>query len=177
MKLYIVRHGETDWNAKELIQGDTEVPLNEKGRVQANVVKEKLKEIPFDICYTSPLSRAKDTAEIIVGNTCPVFIANELIERDYGNMEGTSFSNLDRAIYWDYLKNTNEKGVEPVRNLLSRTRNFLESIVEKHKDKTVLIVTHGSTLRALHYGLMGYTEKEEFVKLGVKNCQIFQYEI
>ena len=64
--LYIMRHGKTDWNAKHKLQGRTDIPLNEEGIQMAEQAKEKYKDVNFDICYCSPLVRAKQTAEIIL---------------------------------------------------------------------------------------------------------------
>ena len=67
--LYIMRHGKTDWNAKHKLQGRTDIPLNEEGIQMAEQAKEKYKDVNFDICYCSPLVRAKQTAEIVLDMT------------------------------------------------------------------------------------------------------------
>ena len=67
MKLYIIRHGETDWNVKRRFQGHSDIPLNEEGRRLAYLTAEALKEVPFTRIYTSPLKRASETAAIIKG--------------------------------------------------------------------------------------------------------------
>lgn len=177
MILYLVRHGQTAWNLENKIQGDTEFPLNETGRRQAQIVSNMLKDISFDICYTSPLSRAKDTAETIIEGKCPMIISKELIERDFGQIEGKQIKEEESKKYWNYQLNSSDLEVEPVRNLLYRTKLFLNQVRNDNMDKTVLVVSHGSTLRALHYNLMGYHENEDFLKLNIGNCQIFKYEI
>ena len=68
MRIYIMRHGETDWNRENKIQGRVDIPLNENGRELARITAEKLKKIPFAAAITSPLIRAKETAEIIMGD-------------------------------------------------------------------------------------------------------------
>ena len=71
--LYIMRHGKTDWNAKHKLQGRTDIPLNEEGIQMAEQAKEKYKDVNFDICYCSPLVRAKQTAEIVLeGRNIPI---------------------------------------------------------------------------------------------------------
>ena len=72
MKVYIIRHGETDWNKDRLLQGDVDIPLNETGRKQALEVRELLKNKTIDLCVSSPLSRTYETAEIIVDNKCKI---------------------------------------------------------------------------------------------------------
>ncbi len=177
MILYLVRHGETDWNLENKIQGDSDIPLNQTGILQAKQVKEKLNDIPFDLCYTSPLERAYKTAQIIIEGKCPIIAVPELIERDFGKIEGNPITSEQSKKYWDYELNSSDEEVEPVRHLLNRTREFLIKLLKEHKNQTILIVTHGSTLRALHYNLTGYQTNEDFMKFQVKNCQIFQYEI
>ena len=79
-KIYIVRHGETDWNKELRRQGRKDIELNEKGEKQAHEIKEKFKNINFDICYTSPLKRARKTAEIIIDGRCEIITENLIIE-------------------------------------------------------------------------------------------------
>ena len=64
--LYIMRHGKTDWNARHLLQGHTDIPLNEEGRKMAEDAREKYRDLHFDLCYCSPLSRAWETAELFL---------------------------------------------------------------------------------------------------------------
>ena len=177
MILYMIRHGETDWNQEKKIQGDTDIPLNKNGEIQAKEVAKKLETIFFDVCYTSPLQRAKKTAEIVLHQQCPIILKQELIERDFGKIEGTPIPKEQSQKYWNYDLNSGDDGVEPIQHLLNRTRNLLIDTIEKNRNKTVLFVTHGSTLRALHYNLIGYSKNEDFMKFQVGNCQIFKYTI
>ena len=72
-----MRHGKTDWNAKHKLQGRTDIPLNEEGIQMAEQAKEKYKDVNFDICYCSPLVRAKQTAEIVLeGRNIPIVYGN-----------------------------------------------------------------------------------------------------
>ena len=125
MRLILVRHGQTDWNLKHLMQGMTDIPLNETGKMQAFNVKEKLKNVKLDICFSSPLSRAIETA----------------------------------------------------KDLFARASDLLNDIREKYSDKTVLVVSHGATIRALHYIITGYDEKTNFLEMKIPNCSILEYEI
>ena len=74
MKLYLVRHGETSWNIERKVQGQTDIPLTETGVRQAEKVREELKDVAFDICYCSPLMRAKRTAEIVTNGRIEIVI-------------------------------------------------------------------------------------------------------
>ena len=87
--LYIMRHGKTDWNAKHKLQGRTDIPLNEEGIQMAEQAKEKYKDVNFDICYCSPLVRAKQTAEIVLeGRNIPIVYDDRLMEMCFGVYEG-----------------------------------------------------------------------------------------
>ena len=89
MKLYIIRHGETAWNKKFLLQGQTDIPLNENGRELAQVTARALQMVPFDLCITSPLLRAKETAQIILGSRKIPFLEDARIQEiGFGTYEG-----------------------------------------------------------------------------------------
>lgn len=177
MKLYVVRHGETDWNLKHVFQGDQDIPLNDVGRKQAIIVKEKLKDKKIDLCFTSPLIRAYETANIITEKKIPIFTSSLLTERDFGIFEGTSTSNPIYKDYWDYKLNLDNNGVESIQDLFKRVSFFLNYIGTAYKDDTILIVSHGATIRALNYLIAGFSEDEKFLEFDIKNCSIFEYDL
>lgn len=87
--LYIMRHGKTDWNAKHKLQGHADIPLNEEGRQMAEKAREEYDGPVFDVCYCSPLVRAKETAEIFLkGTHTPIIADPRLIEMSFGVYEG-----------------------------------------------------------------------------------------
>ena len=89
MELYLIRHGETDYNKERKIQGSCDIPLNEYGRELARETAEGLKDIPFDVIFTSPLCRARETAEWIArGRQIPVYEDKRLQEICFGEYEG-----------------------------------------------------------------------------------------
>lgn len=175
MHLFLVRHGQTDWNLKEIMQGTTDVALNETGKKQAQMVCNKLKNIKFDYCFSSPLKRAITTSKII----CPIppITDDRLIERGMGELEGKSRNFYNTKLYWDYELNSNLYGVEPIQSLLSRTEEFLNDLKGKYFDKTVLVVAHGATIRALNYVINGYNNKTNFLEIKIPNCCILEYNI
>lgn len=175
MRIFLVRHGETDWNLKKLMQGRTDIPLNETGKMQALEVKEKLKNEKIDICFSSPLSRTLTTAKIITN--LDIIIDERLIERNAGTLEGKDSKIYKQINYYDFKSNSNQYGVENVKDLFARASKFLEDIKEKYLDKTVLIVSHGATIRALHYVITGYDENTNFLELKIPNCCVFEYYI
>lgn len=88
-----MRHGKTDWNAKHKLQGRTDIPLNDEGREMAEKAREEYKDIHFDVCYCSPLIRAKETAEIVLqGRNIPLITDERLQEMSFGVYEGTENS-------------------------------------------------------------------------------------
>ncbi|MBQ7720509.1 MAG: histidine phosphatase family protein, partial [Clostridia bacterium] len=92
MLIYIIRHGETDLNVKGVVQGWYDEPLNESGRFLAAETGKRMKEIRFDGCFSSPLKRAAETAEIILresGNDLPITFDDRLKEMSFGEREGT----------------------------------------------------------------------------------------
>lgn len=175
MKIILVRHGQTDWNLKKLMQGRTDIPLNETGITQALEVKEKLKHERIDICFSSPLSRTLTTAKIITN--LDIIIDERLVERGVGTLEGKDSKIYKNNNYYDFKLNSNKYGVERVKDLFARVSSFLEDIKEKYPDKTVLIVSHGATIRAFHYIITGYDENTNFLAMKIPNCSILEYEI
>ncbi len=86
--LYIMRHGRTDWNVRHKLQGRTDIPLNDEGRMMAAEAGKQYSDIHFDICYSSPLERAKETAEIFLkGRSVPVYTDDRLVEMGFGYMK------------------------------------------------------------------------------------------
>ena len=163
MKIYLVRHGQTDYNRKNLFQGITDNPLNNTGLEQAKELAEILKDKRFDVIFSSPLKRALMTAEIIrEGNRYrpPIVIDDRLREIDMGEWEGKhaptikeEHKELFREIWKDPFK-FNPPGGERFEEMVQRLREFLEDLKKKDYD-SVLIVAHqivNSALRTLIEG-------------------------
>lgn len=175
MKLILVRHGQTDWNKKGIMQGKTDVPLNETGKNQALEVKNRLKNRKIDICFSSPLKRAIMTAKIITD--IDILIDERLVERYMGFLEGKPRNLYKAENYYDLKLNSSKYEVESIKDLLSRANEFICNIKEKYSDKTILVVSHGATIRALHYIITGYDEKTNFLEKKIPNCSILEYNI
>ncbi len=175
MKIILVRHGETDWNLKHIMQGITDIPLNEKGKEQALMVSKKLENTKIDVCFSSPLIRAVETAKIITD--LDIIIDKRIIERSVGSLEGKDSKIYKNHNYYDFKLNSNEYGVETVKDLFARAENFLNDVKKKYSDKTVLVVSHGATIRALHYVISGYNEDTNFLDTKTPNCCVFEYDI
>ncbi len=179
MKIYLVRHAETDANQNHIMQGRSQnLQINENGVRKAKELKEKLKSVPFTICYTSPLLRAWSTAIILVGERVEIKEDYRLIERDLGNLEDKPRNLYDQNKYWDYELNSHDEGVEPIQDIFKRCNSFLEDIKNNYQENdTILIVSHGAVTRCLHHLLKGTNRKKNLLGFPVENCFCQEYEI
>lgn len=177
MEIYIVRHGQTDWNVLKKMQGMNDIPLNDKGINDALLLAEKIQNIQFDVCLTSPLQRAKKTAEILVGGKTQIIEDAHLVERGFGSYEGET-ANFDLIeLMWDLKKDTNIGGIESLSDCLLRAKKVLDEIKNKYANKKVLIVSHGSFIKAMHYSIIGYDKNTDFLSFSPQNAEYFKYEI
>ena len=177
MKLYVVRHGQTDQNLLGLVQGDTESDLTEKGIEEAKALRELVASLNIDVVVSSPLRRALDTAKIITDNKYDIIIDKRLIERDFGLSEGKPVDEELTIKYWDFKLNTDINGVEKVQDLMFRITEFIEDMRNKYNDKKVLVVAHSAILRAIHYAINGIPEDGDLLKIEIPNLRIVEYEI
>ena len=144
--LGLLRHGQTDWNIDLRLQGSTDIPLNETGKAQALVAAQHLRREDWDVIIASPLSRAKDTADIVGAMLAmPVVVVPELIERSFGVAEG-----MDHAS-WRKLYESHEtiEGLESLEDLRTRTLLLLDLIKNEYAGQRVLAVSHGAFIRKL----------------------------
>ena len=180
MKLYVVRHGQTDWNLSEKVQGRTDIELNQTGIEQAKQAKENLSEIDFDLVISSPLKRTRKTAEIINEDRhMPLIFDERLMERGFGDVEGTTPSKtgvFKGVNIWNYNENINYKNVEPIVEMCNRVWSFLDEIKEKYSEKNVLLVTHGGTMRIINAYFNGINENGLLPRIEVLNCEVKEYE-
>jgi len=169
--LYIVRHGETDWNIKGLLQGHTDVPLNKSGEEQAKNLAKKLNKVNFAIAFSSDLLRAKKTAEIIaLEKKIAVRTTKALRERYFGHFEGTKWredkqyqqliKKFLKLSHEERFKNKPYKDTETDEELIGRLIPFLREVAVAYPKKNVLVVTHGAVMRVLltHLGFVGPDE-------------------
>lgn len=180
---YIVRHGETDWNKKRLIQGQTDTALNELGINQAQKIAEKFKDVHFDLAFSSDLLRAKRTAEIIaLEHKLAVQATERLRERKFGSLEGQPGETL--KIHSKLMLALNEEARKKIRitpdaendeEFASRVITFLRETALAYPDQTILAATHSGVLRILliHLGFMTYEEFDtmRFINAGYIKIQ------
>lgn len=150
--LYLVRHGQTEENAANILQGHLPGHLNQEGREQAVRLRDRLKDIPFDTLYSSDLKRCQDTARILnePHGLSPVFTPL-LRERDWGPFTGMDILKARTLI---------DERAETVDAMLRRARTILEHIGARHDGEQVLIVSHGLFCRVLQAACLGKTLRE-----------------
>ena len=144
--LYLVRHGETEWNRLRRIQGLTDIPLNDTGREQARRTGMLLTRRPIARVFASPLGRALETAEIIareLGLPEPE-LRDALVERNYGAAEGMGFHDIDVL----YPPGTEVPGRESREEVAARVIPALQAIAAEHPAESIVVVSHGGAIRA-----------------------------
>lgn len=184
MEIYIVRHGETFFNADKRLQGRTDIELNEYGRQLASETGITLEDTEIDLIYSSPLIRAYETASLIRGHrNIPIIRDERLLELSFGDYEGESFP--------EHLNNPNDpfryffkqpdlykapRNGESLEHLIDRATDFMKNVIEPLENTTdtkrIMIVAHG----ALNKGIMCYIKNHgtsEFWSGGLqKNCNV-----
>lgn len=162
-KIYLIRHGETEWNREQRTQGrSNDIELAEEGIVQAERLSERLRNEKIDLFFSSGLKRAHKTASIIADlHNSPVEILNEFGEINFGCFEGLRFSEIKEK-YGEVLSVWRESPHlakipygETIIELKERALNKLFEIIKDNEDKNILIVSHGITIKVLVAALMG----------------------
>lgn len=183
MRIYMIRHGETDLNKQKRLQGQTDIPLNEYGRHLAKITGQALTEVCFDYVFSSPLCRALETAQMIVGNSqCDFMIDKRIQEISFGEYEGLCYGaenfNIPDPDFLNFFRApdlyvTPPKG-ENFKDVITRTGEFLRELTGNlvYEDKTILISTHGCALKALLANIR-QTQIRDFWGAGVhQNCAV-----
>lgn len=170
--IYIIRHGKTDQNQANVLQGRSNYPLNKVGKKEAEIAAEKLKKVKFSYVFSSPLIRAIQTAEIVAGNVNPI-IDDRLIEMDYGPYEGADLSNPSKELkhfFSDFVHNPVPNGMEPLSSIVLRVGKFLDEI--KGLQGNILIATHAIAMK----GILEYLTPESkgtYWSKYIGNCSIY----
>lgn len=183
MDIYLIRHGETDYNKEKRLQGETDIPLNEKGIDLARKTAKGLKDVHFDRIYTSPLVRARKTAEIIRGNRdIEIIPTNGLKEISFGDYEGLTILdgkyNIPDPDFLNFFEAPEKYHTPPngesIEHLKKRTSSFLRKIMQDpaNEDLTFLMSSHGAAIRGILSGLQDLPVSR-FWEGGVhKNCGV-----
>jgi alpha-ribazole phosphatase len=156
MRLYLVRHGQTDWNLNHRFQGQTDVPLDPTGEEQARRIAQRLSSVPIDAVYSSDLTRAVQTAETIAGHhRLKVIPDQRWRELAFGAWEGLTYQEIksmapDLIEKWqtDPLQAA-APGGETLLQLAARVQSALDDLRTRHADQTVLLALHGGPIQVL----------------------------
>lgn len=175
MKIYLVRHGETDWNQAGLLQGQTDIALNDQGLEQAHEAAERLKEVPFEIAFCSPLIRAKRTAETIIGDRKITLTADErLRELNFGPWEGVDIRTIKDAVSQPFTNPGSyipPEGAESFAQLYKRSGEFVDQVLLPLEGtyETVLVVAHGGVNRSILNPVLNIPV-DDFWRMHMGNC-------
>lgn len=189
MKIYIVRHGETDWNGPRRLQGRSDIPLNETGIEEAKITGEALKDVPFAAAFVSPLTRTRQTAEFLIRDRhIPVYEDERIIEMSFGVYEGLSVVNpsylVKDPVYCDVFLNHPDQyeapeGGETFYEVCARTQQFLDELShrQEYADKCVLVVSHGGAIHGMLNGLcFGGDVSRFWGERHMENCEVTTLE-
>ena len=157
IEMWLIRHGQTDWNLANIVQGQSDIPLNRTGIAQANALALKLKGTKFDAIYSSDLSRALTTANIVAEQlNLPVNTDPRLREIRQGAWEGSAIAEI-KATYPDEFDRKNENpnipvspGAETVTEVVTRITQAAHDIHAAHDDQRVLLFSHGFVIATLY---------------------------
>ena len=178
MKIILIRHGQTNYNSKRLIQGHVDAPLNNTGKKQAKSAADTLiaLEIKIDKVISSPLSRALETAHIVakkLGIKDNIVIDYNFIERDFGHYELTKIAdNFPRIVQEEFI----EDGYEDNESLYQRVLSGINTLNETYHDKTVIIAAHAHVIRAFYILMDRQTYNFTNFFLGNGSIHIFEFK-
>jgi broad specificity phosphatase PhoE len=180
--LLLVRHGETDWNRDGRWQGHSDTHLNELGRQQAERLAEELDGV--DVVYSSDLARAHETAEILAQRLgVDVRLDERLRERGFGEWEGKTRAEIeaefaDAHARWVAGEGPGADDAEPFDDFDARVRGFLDDVLARHPGETVLIVSHGGSIRVIHALASGLDYVRDHRSIpAVPNCTAVRYAV
>lgn len=175
MKIYLTRHGETIWNQKNLVQGLTDIPLNDEGVRQAELLAQKLADVHLDVVYTSQLQRAAITGRIVASShkDCRLCVCECLNEMNFGKYEGMyrfdeEYQKAKRQFFRRY------EGGESYMDVSARVYPFIERMKERRED--ALVVAHNGICRVFS-NYFECMDNEEFAAFALGNCEIKVFEI
>jgi broad specificity phosphatase PhoE len=166
-KIYIIRHGQTDFNLRGIVQGSgVDSSLNQTGRAQARAFFEMYKDVAFDKVYTSLLRRTTESVRDFIGLRIPQEKLEGLNEISWGTNEGQKITPEEDAYYHWMLKqwqngNTAEriKGGESPEDVVLRQRVAISQFMSREEEKTILVCMHGRAMRILLCELLSYPLK------------------
>lgn len=182
LHLMLVRHGQTEWNVQRRFQGQSDVPLSDLGKRQAELIAERLANMQIDAVYASDLNRAWETARIIVNKkTLELLSEPRLRELKFGVLEGLTFEEAEArhpemiAAWLDDFNNTPQGG-ETITAFNTRIVTLLDDLIVKHKEQTVLLVGHGGSLSEILRVVLGLSREKRWY-LEMENASLTEVSI
>ncbi len=185
MELYLIRHGETNWNKERRFQGRSDIPLNEKGEELALVTAEALKDVEFTHIFSSPLIRAYRTAEIMRRDRdLPIITDERLTEMGFGVIEGVPSATITDIL--DKFFNAPAEYVAPeggesYEEVCARTRDFIEEVLiplsKKEPGAKVLLAGHGALIKTIYIYLKNLEIKNMWDGEFLHNCSVTIFDI
>lgn len=161
-RVYLVRHGTTDWNKEEIFRGRVDCKLNETGQAEARALAEYFRKIPLDVIYSSPLSRAQETAQVIAGARGLRLIPDPaFLDIDFGEWQGLSLKEVKEKyseLYRDWRQRPQTvtfPGGENLAQVKARAWEGLQRVVRENPEKTALIVSHRVITKVLICAVLG----------------------
>ena len=183
IRLYLIRHGETEWNKARRFQGWTDIELSSEGEEQAKLLGERFKKIKVDEVYASPLKRAVATAMPIANvHGIKVITKEHFKEINFGEWEGMTATEISAKYGKDFddFMIAPEKGIFPgdysFDKVTDRIKIGLEEVLEEKADKNIVIVSHGGIIRLMIKYLMEF-DCEWYNKTWIDNTAISLIEI
>jgi len=178
--LYIMRHGVTDWNIPKKLQGCHDIPLNETGRDAARRAGILCQNVHFDLCFSSPMKRARETAELVLaGRDVPILFDDRLVEISFGVAEGMRLAELEESSPAFILFHSPERyeGIpegESFPEVFARVGSFLDGTLapEIKMGKDVLIIAHGVVNNCITT-LLHRRTLAQFWAQGIENCKLY----
>ncbi|PFK40344.1 phosphoglycerate mutase [Bacillus cereus] len=150
-EICLVRHGQTDWNFQEIIQGREDIPLNEVGKKQASQSAATLKLETWDVMISSPLSRAQETAQAIAGavGIQSILLDERFVERNFGEASGKPIPTVRELI-----AEGNVEGMETDEEIVNRCFSALKDVAQTHEGKRIIIVAHSHAIKAILHAIL-----------------------
>ena len=177
-KVYLIRHGETTWNSLMKFQGQTDIPLSDLGRQQAERLSRRLACEKFTACYASDLTRAYETAEIVsIPHTLAVQKIPSLRELNFGAWEGLTSAEIKSSYreelkqWWKSPLTTRVPGGETLAEMVVRAMEALKTIVGSHQEGNVLVVSHGGAIRSIVGSVLGM-DLNQYWRLRLDNASL-----
>jgi probable phosphoglycerate mutase len=178
LRIYLARHGQTDWNLEGRTQGGKDIPLNETGKQQAQQLKARLSGIALTTVYSSTLSRSRQTAEIVHGQT-PIVSLPNLKERSFGKFEGRLRDDPETGPQWkkrQWIPDDSLDGGESLNAWRERVKTAIDTIRKEHTSGSILIVGHDYTNRMILSVLFGLTV-EQMQSFEQSNDELYMIEL